>query len=249
MVKKIFKSYLIKISIISSLFFIISNINNLAFAANTSPTLSFSINNSTDYISIAATYLTFRWESSNVTSCTASSQPSANDLNSGQQYWSGNKPATNSKNAEQFFVGIPGDTAYTLTCTNGTNTISKTVVVNIPYKGGLSSQGNSTGCARDNNPSFKSFVMNLLIGCIISPLVMLMISLAIIIFIWGILKYMRAGDSEQIKSEGKEIMFWGIIGIFVIVSIWGIVAILSNTFGTSTGRTIPRDVTIPEIKL
>jgi len=49
----------------------------------------------------------------------------------------------------------------------------------------------------------------------------------------GIINYIRAGDEEEKRDKGKNEMIYGIIGLFVMVSIWGLVAILSGTFNLS----------------
>lgn len=38
-------------------------------------------------------------------------------------------------------------------------------------------------------------------------------------------------NNEEKRKQGKQYMIWGIIALFVMVSIWGLVAILTNTFG------------------
>jgi hypothetical protein len=71
-------------------------------------------------------------------------------------------------------------------------------------------------------------VVNLIIGGIFKPLVPFLIGLGVIVFIYGVLTTMLS-DGEK-KEDGKKYMMWGIIGIFVMVSVWGLVAILSSTF-------------------
>ncbi len=67
----------------------------------------------------------------------------------------------------------------------------------------------------------------------INTTVSIIIALAVLGFFWGIFKYIfSAGDSSKIE-EGRKIMVWGIITIFVMVSIWGILRLLSNTFLSS----------------
>lgn len=58
----------------------------------------------------------------------------------------------------------------------------------------------------------------------------LLIAVAVIVLLVGIINYLRAGDDEEKRSKGKNEMIYGIIGLFVMVSIWGLVAILSGTF-------------------
>lgn len=59
--------------------------------------------------------------------------------------------------------------------------------------------------------------------------VTILISLAVLWIIYSIVRYVIAGDSEKRKEGGQHIL-WGVVGIFVIFSIWGLVNILRNTF-------------------
>lgn len=56
-------------------------------------------------------------------------------------------------------------------------------------------------------------------------------SLAVLFFFWGIAKYiLKAGDSKA-REEGKNIMLWGVIALFVLVSVWGIVGFIQENLG------------------
>lgn len=61
------------------------------------------------------------------------------------------------------------------------------------------------------------------------------ISLAVIWIIINVIKYLIAGGEDQRAAGGKAILF-SVIGLFVILSIWGLVAILTNSFRTNTNR-------------
>ena len=65
-----------------------------------------------------------------------------------------------------------------------------------------------------------------LFGAVIPVLV----ALGVVYFIWGVIQYVIY-DEEEAKKKGRERMIYGIIGLAVIVSIWGLVAILNQTFG------------------
>jgi ribose/xylose/arabinose/galactoside ABC-type transport system permease subunit len=70
------------------------------------------------------------------------------------------------------------------------------------------------------------------IGCIINrSVVPLIFSLAMLTFIWGVVQYVINGDDESKKEKGRNFMIWGIIGLTVMVCVWGLVKILGNTFG------------------
>ncbi len=65
------------------------------------------------------------------------------------------------------------------------------------------------------------------INNIIVPLVF---ALAFVVFIIGIFMYFIAGAAnEEKRAKGKQIMIYGIIGFFVMISIWGLVHILTGT--------------------
>jgi len=66
-----------------------------------------------------------------------------------------------------------------------------------------------------------------------------LISLGVIYFIWGILQYV-IGDSDEAKKKGRDRMIFGIIGLAVIVSIWGLVNIVVVTFGVG-GASAPTE--------
>jgi len=71
----------------------------------------------------------------------------------------------------------------------------------------------------------------------------LFVTVAIVIFFWGLIKYLwEVGEK---KHEGLQTMFWGVIAIFVMVSIWGIIHLLQNTFGVQNGSAI--NVAIPTV--
>ena len=61
---------------------------------------------------------------------------------------------------------------------------------------------------------------------------------SLIVFMWGIVKYLWKGDSEDARQKGKQLMIWGLIGLFVMFAVWGIVALIGNTFGITT--TVPQ---------
>ena len=69
-------------------------------------------------------------------------------------------------------------------------------------------------------------------GWILNKAVPLIISIAVVWFIYNVFMFTIAGDEDKRKAA-KTGMVWGIVGIFVMVSIWGLVAILQSTFGTS----------------
>jgi hypothetical protein len=65
---------------------------------------------------------------------------------------------------------------------------------------------------------------------ILRQLVFLIVGLAVVYFLWGVAKFVLAVNEEKARDEGKKQMIWGIIGIFVMVSVWGLVNVIAGTF-------------------
>ncbi|MEK7607362.1 MAG: hypothetical protein AAB484_00315 [Patescibacteria group bacterium] len=60
----------------------------------------------------------------------------------------------------------------------------------------------------------------------------LIIAIAVVWFIWGIFMYVVAIDDEK-KKAAKDKIIYGIVGLFIMISVWGLVNILVRTFGLS----------------
>jgi Type IV secretion system pilin len=72
----------------------------------------------------------------------------------------------------------------------------------------------------------------------------LLITLAIVAFFYGLVRYLFTEGTEG-KAAGLKVMLMGVITIFVMVSIWGIIRLLQSTFQvTSTQPVIPQGIQI-----
>lgn len=78
--------------------------------------------------------------------------------------------------------------------------------------------------------NFKTVIENI-ISFVLDPLVYLLIAVAVVIILWGVVKYIGSGGDEGKRKEGRDFIVYGLIGLFVMVSIWGLVTVLINTFG------------------
>jgi len=65
---------------------------------------------------------------------------------------------------------------------------------------------------------------------LMNAVIPLLVSLSVAGFVYGIIQYFLFPDNEEKRKNGKAFMLWGIITLFVMVSIWGLVGILSSTF-------------------
>ena len=81
--------------------------------------------------------------------------------------------------------------------------------------------------------SAKDIVTNILIP--------LAFTLALLFFFWGVAKYIKSAGSEKDSKDSKNLLIWGIVGLFVMVTIWGIVSFLKSDLGFGS------DVGVPQI--
>ena len=86
-----------------------------------------------------------------------------------------------------------------------------------------------SSAAINNISDVGSFIINTINGI----LVPVIFAIAFIVFLWGAFETFILGASggEDVKEKGKNLMLWGLIGFFVMVSVWGLVNILTGTFG------------------
>ncbi len=66
----------------------------------------------------------------------------------------------------------------------------------------------------------------------LNRLIPVLIALALVVFFWGLIKYIRSGKS----AGGKDIMIAGLVGLFIMVSVWGIIRIAQNTLLGGSGN-------------
>jgi fumarate reductase subunit D len=81
-----------------------------------------------------------------------------------------------------------------------------------------------------------------IINIINNVLVPVLFAVAFIVFIWGAFNvFILGANDEEAKTRGKNLMLYGLIGFFVMVSVWGLVNILVGTFSTNNALpTLPK---------
>jgi len=99
----------------------------------------------------------------------------------------------------------------------------------------------STGCDIGNAGTLIGILCR--VGQILNSVVPVLIALGVVYFVWGVVQYMIGGD-EEAKAKGRSKIIYGLIGLAVIIALWGLVKILTNTFkvdnsGTITLPTVP----------
>lgn len=80
----------------------------------------------------------------------------------------------------------------------------------------------------------------------VNQIVLILVSGSLLVFVWGIAKFILSAGDEKKVAEGKTLMFWGVVALFVMVSVWGIIQLFYNDIfgGGSIGvPTLPEGTT------
>lgn len=68
-------------------------------------------------------------------------------------------------------------------------------------------------------------------------ILVLMIGIAVVMFVWYVIQYFIKPDAG--RKEGGNYIMYSLIGFFVVLSFWGLVNILQNTFGLNNSNSRP----------
>ncbi len=71
-----------------------------------------------------------------------------------------------------------------------------------------------------------------LIGTVINAVIPLLIGAALVVFFWGLVKYI-------LNRKNKDLLYTGLIALFIMVSVWGIIRIAQSTLGLGGTQTLP----------
>jgi hypothetical protein len=88
----------------------------------------------------------------------------------------------------------------------------------------------STGCQSGigTPENFKEVVCQ--IGGLINIMLPIVVALTMLIFFWGLVGMIRGSGDEAKVEEGKKLMVWGVVALFVMVSFVGILNLFYGDF-------------------
>ncbi len=71
-----------------------------------------------------------------------------------------------------------------------------------------------------------------IVGLLNTIVVPLIFAAAVAVFIWGVVQYLVLSQGNETKlAEGRQFILWGLLGMVVILAVWGIVSLLISTLG------------------
>lgn len=101
----------------------------------------------------------------------------------------------------------------------------------------------SLAFAADATP-LSTLVSNM--GGIVNQLIPIFSTIVVLSFFYGLIKYVLSAGNDEASKQAKSYMIRGIIGMFVLATIWGIVGFIQQTVGNKNAPTIV-NVTLPSL--
>lgn len=74
------------------------------------------------------------------------------------------------------------------------------------------------------------------VGNLVDLALPIVVALALLAFFYGLAKLIWGG--AEAVAEGKTLMIWGVVALFVMVSVWGLVRFVGDAFGIEEGGSV-----------
>lgn len=74
---------------------------------------------------------------------------------------------------------------------------------------------------------------------ILNPIITLAFAIALLVFFWGIFQFINSETSDANRSEGKKKIMYGLLGMFIMISAYGLIRLILGTFGIPSPGYIP----------
>lgn len=74
-------------------------------------------------------------------------------------------------------------------------------------------------------------LLNKINEIILNPIITLLFAIAVLYFFWGLFQFINSEAADGKHEDGKRKIIFGLFGIFVMISAYGIIGFLLNSFG------------------
>lgn len=64
---------------------------------------------------------------------------------------------------------------------------------------------------------------------IIDPIITLLALAAFVVFVWGVVEFVRGANNQEKRATGQRHIIWGLIGLVIIFGAKAIVALIGAT--------------------
>lgn len=61
-----------------------------------------------------------------------------------------------------------------------------------------------------------------IVDSLVNPFIELLFAIAFLVFIWGVFEFIAGASDTTKRDKGRKHMIWGIIGLFIMLTAYGI---------------------------
>lgn len=72
---------------------------------------------------------------------------------------------------------------------------------------------------------------------VLGSLVPILVTLALVVFLWGMVRYLWGSGGKADIKNSKVLMKWGLVILFVMVSVWGIIELMQQALNINKNAT------------
>ena len=83
------------------------------------------------------------------------------------------------------------------------------------------------------------------IGRLVGIALPIVVAVALLVFFWGLVRFIFSASGEDAHKEGQRLMIWGLVALFVRVAVWGLVRFIGNAIGVNPEGTPQAVPTVP----
>ena len=77
---------------------------------------------------------------------------------------------------------------------------------------------------------------------ILRTIIVIMFPLATAFFLWGVIQYISSSNDEKKLKDARQKIIYGVIGLFMMVAVWGIVRAIVTSFGLDENPSVNIDM-------
>ena len=91
-----------------------------------------------------------------------------------------------------------------------------------------------------NNLNSVTGIIQYVTSLIQTYLIPMVLTLALIFFLWGIVKFIYNQNNAEKRKKALSTFLFGVLALFVMLGILGIVQVVVNTFSPGTNSVVPQ---------
>ena len=73
---------------------------------------------------------------------------------------------------------------------------------------------------------------------ILNPLITLLFGIALLVFIYGLVRFIAQGGDEDVRTTAKRHILYGLLGMFIMFSAFSLVRLITGVANIDTSRTL-----------